>query len=282
MYKPDNVSVIVFIAGFILGMAILSYILINIFTYSFDVFFAKNFKKFDSRFREKKLLLYVDKKGKYKMIVAEILLNNFSIISKDVREKIIKKFSETNSNVFSQPEGRSISMTIAESNISLILIKEHFNEISQDLINENLKKFIQYGAKRDKEMVSKILLDNFKSFPDELKKEIVSTLLNENSNEISLNLSQVLLKYFLDVPREIRGEMILNFSNSKYLPVLENTIQTILYYFFRIPSYIREQAILNYSRDLEKCNPVYIKEIIEKYGRYIPKEKTEEILKKLQ
>jgi len=282
MYKPDNVSVIVFIAGFILGMAILSYILINIFTYSFDVFFAKNFKKFDSRFREKKLLLYVDKKGKYKMIVAEILLNNFSIISKDVREKIIKKFSETNSNVFSQPEGRSISMTIAESNISLILIKEHFNEISQDLINEILKKFIQYGAKRDKEMVSKILLDNFKSFPDELKKEIVSTLLNENSNEISLNLSQVLLKYFLDVPREIRGEMILNFSNSKYLPVLENTIQTILYYFFRIPSYIREQAILNYSRDLEKCNPVYIKEIIEKYGRYIPKEKTEEILKKLQ
>lgn len=280
-YGVDDISVIFFIVGFISGMAILTYALISVFTYTFQFFFAKNFKKLDEKFREKKLLLYAGKKGKYKSTAAGILLNDFDIISKDLREKLIRKFSDDNSNVSGQSDGHLIKIDIPGANISLILIMKYFNKISQDLRNEILKKFTLSGAKNDKELVSKILLDNFKSLPEELKNEIISKLLNENSSEISYSFSQILLKYFLDVPRDTRSELILNFSNSKYLPVLENTIKIILDNFFRIPSNVREQAILNYARNLKKCDPYYIKEIIKKYGKSLPPQMTDQLLKKL-
>lgn len=282
-YDVGVTTVIMYTVCFGAASAVVTYLLVQHLAFRASAIFARNFKMLDEKFREEKLRFYAKSKGKYKSVAAGILINDFDIISKDLREELIRKFSEGSlKNVIVETEDHAISMEIIEANVSLVVLMKKFNDISAGLRNEMLKKFIVQGTKNDKDMVSKIFFEHFKFIPGELCDEIFLKLERENSNEIEYNFSEILSRYFMDVPKDTRNALILNFSNSKYAPTFENSINIILNNFFRIPNNTRESAIKNYARNARSRDLYHVKEVVNKYGKYLPPQMVESLLNKVR
>ncbi|MDI6730766.1 MAG: hypothetical protein QMD06_04420, partial [Candidatus Altarchaeum sp.] len=206
-------------------------------------------------------------------VAADVFLNHYDIISKDLRENLLVKVLKKNIRIIENSKKftgkeHDIELEPLPGNLALFVLEKYFDIIPQHLRNEIITQSLLTEGKIGLEMIAEILAKNFEKFTQNFRNETLLKFIESSNEEIKFQITKILAKHFNDIPQEILRELLRQLTESKNKHNIECVMDILFRNFYKIDIFTRDELLTNYI-GYTRADKTVLEKFLSAYGNSI-------------